>query len=270
MNIRTPTQAPAPLLDDREGLPFETDRGIGTRANLGLIVLRTDQTIEDEFRYALPAAGVGFYETRLHNDVDITPANLGKMSGGIPAAVGLLPDIGFDVIGFGCTSGALVIGDEEISDRVRESMPGVKVTNPVAAARAAFSALGVERIALLTPYLPQINHAMRDFLMNEGMQVPVMGSFNEPNDNIVARISPASLERAILDLGRSKACDAVFVSCTSLRVARIVDKVEQELKKPVTSSNHALAWHMLRLAGISESRNGLGELFSRELSEPSE
>ena len=33
-----------------------------------------------------------------------------------------------------------------------------------------------------------------------------------------------------------------------LRVAGLVERLEQQLGKPVTSSNHALAWHSLRLA----------------------
>jgi maleate isomerase len=94
------------------------------------------------------------------------------------------------------------------------------------------------------------------------MDIPVMGSFHEPDDNRVARITPVSIERAILELGSSDECDAVFVSCTSMRVARIVEQVEAKLGKPVTSSNHALAWHMLRLAGYSQPMPGLGQLFT--------
>ncbi|AYD04417.1 aspartate/glutamate racemase family protein [Neorhizobium sp. NCHU2750] len=261
MTIHSPQNTP-PLAVNREGLAFEIDDGIGTLANLGLLVLRTDQTIEDEFRFALPSSGVALYEARLYSDVEITPSNLMKMSDEIPGTVGLLPDVTFDVVGFACTSGSLVIGEERIAERVHERMPGVKVTNPVTAARAAVAALGARRVALLTPYMPEINHSLRASLMARGMDIPVMGSFHEPDDNRVARITPASIEQAILDLGSSDECDAVFVSCTSMRVARIVADVEAKLGKPVTSSNHALAWHMLRLAGYSQPLEGLGRLFS--------
>ena len=246
---------------DQENIPFETDAGIGTRANLGLLVLRTDQTIEDEFRYALPERQVALYGARLHSDVEITPENLLKMSDRIPGAVALLPDVRFDVIGFACTSGALVIGEDKIADRVREILPGVQVTDPVTAALKAFKALGAKRIALLTPYLPAINHSLRRSLMARGMEIPVMGSFNEPDDNRVARITSESIERAVLRVGASDACDAVFVSCTSLRVARAVHGIEAKLGKPVTSSNHALAWHMLRLGGHAEPQPSRGRLY---------
>ncbi|WP_234907241.1 hypothetical protein [Rhizobium rhizogenes] len=133
------------LVLNKEHIDFATDEGIGTHANLGLLVLRTDQTIEDEFRFALPPRNVALYGARLYSDVQITPENLIKMSDEIPGTVGLLPDVEFDVIGFACTSGALVIGEGRIAERVHEVLPGVQVTDPVTAARAAFKALGASR-----------------------------------------------------------------------------------------------------------------------------
>jgi len=38
------------------------------------------------------------------------------------------------------------------------------------------------------------------------------------------------------------------------------------LGKPVTASNHALAWHLLRLAGIRDEVTALGRLFHAQLS----
>src|SRR3546814_15701865 len=101
--------------------------------------------------------------------------------------------------------------------------------------------------------------------MARGMASPVMGSFNEPDDNTVARISAESIEQAILDIGSTAECDAVFVACTSLRVARIVERVEQKHGKTVTSSNHALASHMLRLGGVADDHPGKRESLRRPL-----
>ena len=250
------------LLMDLENLPFATDRGIGAEAALGLLVLETDQTIEDEFRFLLPETGIALYGARLHNDARITPETLAEMEKLIAPTTRLLtPAVELDAIGYACTSGALVIGEAKVASRVREARPGVAVTDPVSAARAALEALGARRVALLTPYVRRINENLRAALVARGMEIPVMGSFNQEDDNVVARIAPASLASAIVKLGASEACDAVFVSCTSLRVARIVEEVEAKLGKPVTSSNHALAWHMLRLAGFARPLPGRGRLF---------
>ena len=95
----------------------------------------------------------------------------------------------------------------------------------------------------------------------EGIAVTVVGSFDQKSDIIVAQIDPTSILSAVVSLGQSEACDGVFISCTSLRAAGIVEEAERQLGKPVTSSNHALAWHLLRLAGIDDRLDGFGQLF---------
>src|SRR5262245_30980720 len=89
-----------------EHLPFELDGGIATRARIGLIVLATDHTIEHEWRHILsPLAGVALYESRILNDVRITPETLRAMEPRIASATDvILPGIGLDVVAYGCTS----------------------------------------------------------------------------------------------------------------------------------------------------------------------
>ena len=77
----------------------------------------------------------------------------------------------------------------------------------------------------------------------------------------VARMTAACVRDAAIELGRHAAVDGVFVSCTSLRVAEIVEEVEAAIGKPVSSSNHAMAWHALRLAGVDDALDGWGRLF---------
>lgn len=251
---------------NRQHMAFELDRGVAARAAIGLIVLASDQTIEYEFRQIFDMPGVAFYESRIYNDTNITPETLQAMEGGMTEAAGLiLPGIPLDVVAYGCTSGAMTIGDDRVAALIHKVRPGVACTSPMKAALAAFEAFGARRIALLTPYLDEINQTMRGYIEGRGVAVPVMGSFNEPNDNKVGRIDPASIRAAALELGRSDRVDAVFVACTALRVVGIAAEIEAELGKPVTSSNHALAWHCLRLAGIDDPRPDLGRLFTLPL-----
>ncbi|HVO05060.1 MAG TPA: hypothetical protein VMT54_22885, partial [Candidatus Cybelea sp.] len=107
-----------------------------------------------------------------------------------------------------------------------------------------------------------VNRLFRKFVEDRGIAVPVIGSFNIENDNEVARLDAESIRRAALELGRHPSVDAVFVSCTSIRLAEAARSLEAELGKPVTSSNHAMAWHALRLAGISEPMPQWGRLFT--------
>jgi maleate isomerase len=181
------------------------------------------------------------------------------------AAALILPGMALDVVAFGCTSASMVIGEQRVAELVRAAHPRVACTTPITAAFAAFEALGAKRIALLTPYRDDINRFMRDYIEARGVAVPVMGSFNEEDDLKVARIDAGSTRDAALELGRASEVDAVFVSCTSLRLIDAVADIEAELGKPVTSSNHAMAWHCLRLAGIDDRGPDRGRLFELPL-----
>ena len=106
---------------------------------------------------------------------------------------------------------------------------------------------------------------MRRNLEASGLRIAAFGSFEQSEERIVARIAPDSVLQAILDVGRSEECDAVFVSCTNLRTIEIIETAETALGKPVLSSNQALAWHMVRLAGLDDAPAGLGRLFAQGL-----
>lgn len=242
--------------------PFTLDRGVSHRAAIGLVVLATDHTIEHEWRNLLRIDGVGFYECRLANSPDISPENLAAMEKDIASSVALIrPGERLDVVAFGCTSGAMVIGEENVFKRIHEVRPGIACTTPITAALAGLRALGARRIALLTPYVRGVSEWMSGYIEQRDIQVVRAGSFDHANDNEVARIDAASIRNAVLDLGASEKVDAVFVSCTSLRVAEQVVQLEQELGKPVLSSNYAMAWHALRLANIHDRLPQWGRLF---------
>ena len=261
----TPERHPPPgaPLVNRTGMKFALDGGAAARAAIGLIVLATDHTLEYEWRRIFAGLdGVAVYQSRIPSPVRIAPETLGAMEAEIAGATEiLLPGEPMDVVGYACTSGTIVIGEERVFARIREARPAARCTTPITAAIAGLKALGARRIAMLTPYVDAINGMMRDFVRARGLEVPVLGSYNHENDNEVARIDAASVRAAVLELGRHPAVDAVFVACTSIRVAEQVAALEAELGKPVTSSNHAMAWHALRLAGVGEPLPRWGRLF---------
>jgi|GEM_PF-14275 len=247
-------------------LNFTTDEGAGERARIGLLVLESDQTIEWEFRFLTDFPGVSVFHARLANDVIITPETLANMEAQLPVAAKLLPAyLGLKSLGYGCTSASTIIGEDRVAEIFEDAHPGVPSSNPLTAAKAALAALGVKRLALLTPYSPDVTEAMQAKFVAAGIEVPVVGTFDEESDFVVGRIDRRSILQATLAVGQAEECDGVFISCTNLRAADIIEEAEQNLNKPVTASNHALAWHLLRLAGIDDRMNGLGRLFKASL-----
>ena len=247
-------------------LSFTTDEGIGKRARIGLIILQTDQTIEHEFSSLLRRDEVALYHARIPNAMDVTPETLRQMEQDLPKAAALLPDqFGFDAIGYCCTSGATMIGEARVDQIIRQIHPKVKTSSPLSACKAASAALGLTRIALVTPYAPSVTSEMQQNLQAAGFQTNAVASFNQSDDFTVARITSQSILDAIKTAGARDDCDGVFVSCTSLRALPVIAEAEAHLGKPVLSSNQALAWHLMRLAGVDDCPENAGQLFRKHL-----
>jgi len=241
---------------------FETDDGIASRAAVGLIVLSSDQTVEFDFRRLLNLPGVGVFQSRIHTENVVTPESLSRMEPNIERATELLlPGVDLDVVAYGCTSASMIIGEDRVFECIRAARPDVACTTPITGAFAAFDVLGMKRIAVLTPYRADVNEKVRRYIEGRGVEVAAFGSFYEEDDRIAARISEDSIVEAAVALGQADDIDGIFVSCTSLRLASAAARIEHTLGKPVTSSNHAMAWHCLRLAGINDSQPEHGRLF---------
>ena len=251
---------------DRKQMPYELCKGVGWRARVGLIVLSSDYTMEHEFSRMLSLPGVAVYHSRIDNDADINAASLAAMRARVAASAALITPQGeLDVMVFGCTSASMVIGAQAIRELIQGVRADLPCTTPIEAVAAALGVLQVRKLALVTPYVDAINRQMRAHLLDTGVEVPVMGSWNIADDNTVAMLSAQSVARAVRELGGESDVDAVFVSCTNVPLAAQLEELEQAIGKPVISSNSASAWHCLRLAGIDDRVAGFGRLFDTQL-----
>lgn len=246
---------------------FDTDKGIGIRANLGVIVLETDETLEQEFARMVPRPGVALYHSRIPMVSEVNTETLAQMEAELPASARLLPpSLTFDVIGYGCTSASTVIGSDTVARAINSVCPGAKVSDPLAALIAAGRHLGVTRLGFLTPYVAEVSARMREKLTDAGFEIVAFGSFEEGNDHVVARITEGSIREGAMQVAAQAECDAIVIACTNLRCLNVIPEIEAATGIPVLSSNLALCWHMLELAGLHEytgPRPELGQLFAK-------
>ncbi|WP_299478827.1 Asp/Glu racemase [uncultured Roseibium sp.] len=246
-------------------LDFDCDTGLGEKAALGLIVLQADETIEKEFRPLFDQDGVVLYHSRIASDPEVTEETLMRMKENLTGAAALLPGHRpLDVIGYACTSASTVIGSGAVEAAIRKAHPGASVTNPAVAVVAALKAFGAKRIGVVSPYIADVTEAVCGLLRQEGLDTAKIGSFGQSEEAVVARIEARSVQEAICAIGDDPKVDAVFASCTNLRTFPVIEACERALNKPVVSSNLALAWHMMTLAGIDTRGKAPGRLFNRE------
>ena len=232
-----------------------------TEPRLGLIALQSDETIERDMRFMLPDVATLFV-SRVPSDVEVTSAKLSAMENHLSASASLFPlGASLDAVGYGCTSGTAQIGVENVASKVRAAAAVANVTQPLTSLIEACGAMGLSRIALLSPYVAQVSKRLQDALAQAGISTPVFGSFEASTEATVVRISPASITDAAVSLMSGANVDALFISCTNLRTMDVIEPLEARLGKPVLTSNQVLAWHMMRLAGTQPSDRAPGRLF---------
>lgn len=234
------------------------------RPCLGLIVLQSDETIEDDFRRLFAPTDVRLHITRVTSGVELNAETFEAMEADLPAAATKLPrSVEFDVVGYACTSGATVIGADRVCSLVQSGCRTQSVTNPLSAAIAAIKSLALKRVGIVSPYVHSVADQLRTTFENNGIEVPAMLSFGEDTETNVARIVPASLKDAARALVKKAQIDGVFLSCTNLRTLDIIDALEAELGVPVLSSNQALAWHFAQLSSRDVGAARIGRLMSQ-------
>ncbi len=230
---------------------------------IGLVVLQADLSIEADFRRLTPES-VNLLVSRVPSGEDVTSETLAAMAGRLTEAASLFPrGLLFDAIGYGCTSGAAEIGPERVAALVTEGAPARAVTEPTSALIAACRALGVRRLAILSPYVESVSAKLRDVIAEADVETPVFGGFDEPSEAKVARICEGSIIAAAEALVAGADVDALFLSCTNLRALDAIAPLEDALGLPVLASNQVLAWRLLGLAGAEPRAGAPGRLFTR-------
>ena len=172
---------------------------------MGLIVLQVDETIEGEFREAFRASKNQIFVTRIPSGLEVTPQTLTSMEQHIVTSAKLLPQSReFSVIGYGCTSASAIIGSEKISDLIKSGCNTRIVTNPLLAATEYAKHIGVTKLALLSPYIEEVNTPLRKAFEINGLSTEIFGTFGEGREEKVARISERSTIEAAITLGQNK------------------------------------------------------------------
>ena len=227
---------------------------------IGVVTLSTDFTIEQDFRRICHNIPIDIFVNRIPFENPLTHENYLKMSDYLPKIVeDILPNQKLDTVAYGCTSGTVAIGEERITSQIHKSKPGVYVTTPITAALRAFKKLNINKIAILTPYPKLVNETVYDYLQKKRIEIESFSGFNLEYDSDIATVDPQHLIKTIKNINYSDV-DAVFVSCTALRIVEVLQEIEDLIKKPIISSNQAIIWDSIRSTKIQSSIEGYGKL----------
>ena len=130
------------------------------------------------------------------------------------------------------------------------------------ACEAAFQALGMKKIAVITPYMPVGDRNVVRFFEEAGFEVKRIKGLRCESPVKIAHVSEAHLRDALGELDGDDIDGLVQVG-TNLAMARLAGQAETWLRKPVVAINTAIYWHALRASGITDRQSGFGSLLER-------
>ena len=234
------------------------------KPKVGLIALSTDQTIEGDFNTICKNLPLNIFVNRIHNENPLTQKNLLKMQDDLENVSNkILPGEKINTIAYGCTSGTIAIGEEKVKEKILLAKPDCYVTTPVTSAIKAFKKMNIEKIALFTPYPEAVNKTILDYFTKKNIKITSFASLNLNLDSEFANVDP----NYILEISSKlemKNADALFISCTALKVLSTISKIEKKIKKPVFSSNQTLIWDAIRSCGYESPIPGYGTLLNQK------
>lgn len=229
----------------------------GDRLRAGILIPSGNSVAEPELRAMLPA-GVSMLVTRLPL-LGSSRSELTGMLDQLEAAAKLLADANVDIIVFHCT--AVSTFEPDLALRIRERIEdatGIRTFSTAEAILNALARLQAGRISLLTPYIDEVHEREAAFLEASGIAVENGSNLGVNTNTEMARLEPDDILRWAKEHphGAAQAC---FLSCTAIRSAPVIHRLEQALGIPVITSNQSMAWHLLSSSGISGTA-GFGRL----------
>jgi maleate isomerase len=158
--------------------------------------------------------------------------------------------VGPEVVAYACTSGSFINGVGG-AVRIAEAMEEGGAPRGITTSGALLEALeylDVGRVAVVTPYLPELTTRLADFLLEAGRTV--VGQSSLGLDAYIWEV-PYRTTRELIRIADSPEADVIFVSCTNLATYDLIAPLERELGKPIISANQVTAWSALRALGSS-------------------
>ena len=238
----------------------------GPRARLGLIVPPTNTVNEAEWARMMPE-GVTFHTHRMPLHTDTTsPEGARRLMDDLLAVFALLGQCSPDVIAYACTAGSMTTPVQALPDDLT-ARTGIRALTTAASIVAALRALGVQRLAVATPYAQRLNDHEAHFLADHGFAVlNLIGlGIGAGGPQEYPRIARTPLEQvhAHARAAMVPGAEALLITCTDFPALPLIAGLEAELGIPVVTSNQATLWAALRAADIPDAVSGGGALFAR-------
>jgi maleate isomerase len=232
---------------------------MNAQVRIGLIIPSVNCLTEPQFAAYLPPA-VTAHATRLRMAGKYRRA-LAELKDALTAAAEALSDLAPKLIVFHCTANSMENGPthEQAIVEIIERASRCPALTTARAITEAFDHCGIRKLVLISPYAKFTNQLEVSYLSELGYTV-VHEQGLGLEGHAYPTVTPDRWKKIVQENARDEA-DGYFLSCTNTRMIEAVSDLEQQLGKPVVSSNQATIWACLRRLGIAHNDPRLGRLF---------
>ena len=153
-----------------------------------------------------------------------------------------------EVLAYGCTAASFLSGPQEdaaLSDQLSQLL-GKPVVTTARAMVQSLQNLNAHKIALVTPYLDEVNEQLKHYLAKSDIQVSAFDSLRAADVTALGQITSSQVAAMAHQVMRDD-CDAMFIACSQLPTQDILESLSQTFGRPVSSSIQATAWRASQL-----------------------
>jgi len=237
-------------------------------ARIGVLVPFTNVNLESDMGLLCPT-GVSFHTARLGGyDVNKIPdeeqmAGLGASD--LTEPLTLLAGARPDIVLYGCTSATLSHGltfDQDLTAKIHAIM-GVPTVTAAGALVRALKHMGITRVGFASPYVGEINLRAAAFLADAGIKTVRTHDIGRDLGNYgQGELTPNEVFDLACAADHADA-EAIVLSCTDMRSVETIERLENNIGKPVICSNQAMMFAALQDVGIAPEGLAFGRLWNQ-------
>ena len=234
------------------------------RGRIGVVVSPPNTVCEIEFN-AMTPSGVTIHAARLFRagePIQLTLEVLKATNNDLERAASSLKAVRPGVVGFAHTLGPMAAGPKKDRAlvRVMEEAAGCPAVTTSIALQEVLTEFQVERLAIASPYTPNLTAIELNYLKQAMPEVTVVSEYSVgvKTGFAIGELPPSSAYHAARNADRPEA-QAVFISGTNWLSSPMIDFLEADLGKPVFAANQITLWACLKRLGVRPA-DGPGSL----------
>lgn len=228
---------------------------IGWRARIGFLLPADNAVLEHEVN-RLPLPGISFHIARMF------PLELGKLPEDALQHIPSLKECHVNFMVYACAASSFMFGPEANRDLEQEikDRSGLDAVTATSSMVLSLKALGIKKVALATPYWRELDEKLLAYFAAGEVKVVHIESLQLDNWEAMNN-QPADAVYRLVKRADHPDAEGLLILSTNLPTFEVLQTLEQDLRKPVVSTNQGMIWVACRRLGIRDSLEGYGRLW---------